>query len=220
VFLNLCWKQVLTVYLSGPIVRISARELHIADSKFYENFFTSKLDKDPALYDMLNLPLSTIGTVEHELHRTRRAALNPFFSRSNINAQVPIVQEKANLLVEQLSTSADLDQPVRLDISFEALTIDVITQCAFGKSYDSISKCYTGKRSSHHSYSAGNMQLAFETNETFVLAQKSDHINRMFPPVRRFLNAIPSGFLLFLVPRLKGVVDLQVSSIPNHCDNL
>lgn len=60
---------------------------------------------------------------------------------------------------------------------------------------------------------ADNPQLAMEMSETLNLAAKCNHINRAFPPVRRFLNSVPSSILVFLVPRLKAVVDLQVRPI-------
>lgn len=122
--------------LAGPIVRITPREVHIADSSFFDAVYTGRVDKDPAMYDMINAPQSIFGTTEHELHRLRRSALNPYFSRANIDAQVPVVQRKTLALCDLLLVSGS--QPVRLDVAFEALTIDVITHCAFGKSHGCI----------------------------------------------------------------------------------
>lgn len=123
---------------AGPIVRITPRELHIQDSDFYEKFNSSKLDKDGLFYDCTNLSQSAFGTKEHEVHRKRRAALNPYFSRSNIDAQVPLVKQKLQSFCEALHKSAEAGEVIRLDIRLHALTMDVVTQCVFGQSYGAI----------------------------------------------------------------------------------
>lgn len=126
------------MHFAGPIVRITPAELHIFDSDYFEKFYTLKLDKDPHYYNMTNLPLSGFGTTEHELHRKRRAALNPYFSRSNIDAQVPLVQGKTERLCKTFQQAAATGDVVRLDICFVSLTIDTVTECAFGISYGAL----------------------------------------------------------------------------------
>ena len=122
----------------GPIVRIGPNELHVNDSDFFLQYNSANNDKDRPFYDALNLSNATVGTSQAELHRKRRAALNPYFSRGNIDAQAPIVQGKALLLCEQLRKSVDTKLPVRLDVSFESMTLDIVTQCAFGQSYGAL----------------------------------------------------------------------------------
>ena len=120
---------------TGPIVRINPLELHVNDIEFYDEIYASG-SRQRDVYDFsrrgLDAPLALGGTVKHDLHRHRRDALNPFFSKENVTKLEPLIQDKVNLLCDRIS---NVEQPIVLSNAFMALTVDIIGQFAFGKNY-------------------------------------------------------------------------------------
>ncbi|KAI0809864.1 trichodiene oxygenase [Xylaria sp. FL0064] len=100
----------------GSIVRISPYELHISNPHFYEKIYTreGEWDKYTFTYNEFGAPLSTVCAIDHSVHKRRRAAVNPFFSKASVAAK--------------LSLSAVIS----------ALTRDVATEFILGKSYNSL----------------------------------------------------------------------------------
>ena len=49
--------------------------------------------------------MSASGTIPHELHRKRREALNPFFSKKNVMALEPLIRKKVLQLCGHLEAS-------------------------------------------------------------------------------------------------------------------
>ncbi|KAL9124190.1 MAG: hypothetical protein Q9217_006456 [Psora testacea] len=122
----------------GPIVRISPRELHINDPEFYDELYVGgsvrKTQKYLWAVRMFGRSTSTFGTVEHEVHRVRRAALSPFFSKSSVQRLEPIVQSVVDKLVSRLQDLKGSGATVNVIDAFAALTGDVIWQYAFAAS--------------------------------------------------------------------------------------
>ena len=85
---------------------------------------------------MAGAPDSSFATASHDLHRTRRAALNPFFSKRQIANNEAQIQEKVDHLCQRLEECMANGQVVRLDAAYMALTMDIITEFAFGKPYN------------------------------------------------------------------------------------
>ena len=117
------------------MVRINPSELHFNDIDFYDEIYASS-NRRRDVYDFsrrgLDAPLSLGGTVKHEIHRRRRDALNPFFSKENVTKLESLIKDKVNLLCDRIS---DSEQPVVLSNAFMALTVDIIGQFAFGENY-------------------------------------------------------------------------------------
>ena len=67
----------------GPVVRVTPDELHIRDSRFFEDFYAKNLHLDKEGW---NLKFGTEGgvltTVNGALHKRRRAALSPMYASS------------------------------------------------------------------------------------------------------------------------------------------
>ncbi len=85
---------------------------------------------------------SIFGTVQHDHHRVRRGALNPFFSQKSISAIEPLIQDKVDLLCTALGEYAPggtdekrAGKEIELGVAYMSLTLDIISHYAFGKSY-------------------------------------------------------------------------------------
>jgi cytochrome P450 len=74
-------------------------------------------------------------TPEHDIHRNRRAALAPFFSRRTVVQLESNIAAKVQTLCDRFSGFAKTSEVVRLDGAYSALTTDVITDYCFGKAY-------------------------------------------------------------------------------------
>ncbi|KAJ3498609.1 hypothetical protein NLG97_g985 [Lecanicillium saksenae] len=122
----------------GPIVRINPIHLHINDPEYIDEIYASgnrKRNRDPWYYrSEKNGPLgwSVFQTVDHDLHRMRRAALNPFFSMGSIQQLESMISDKVQKLCNRLKESHQHDQVVSLTAACAALTMDIISAYAFG----------------------------------------------------------------------------------------
>ncbi|KAF2503356.1 cytochrome P450 [Lophium mytilinum] len=120
----------------GPVVRITPHEVHIADPDFYDQVYaggTKRRDKPELFSRSGGVPESVFGTSKHELHRLRRAALNPFFSKAKVRALQPQMQKVIETFLMRLRTFQYTGQPMSASLGFAALSNDIAVQYAFGR---------------------------------------------------------------------------------------
>ncbi|PVH83062.1 cytochrome P450 monooxygenase [Cadophora sp. DSE1049] len=121
----------------GPIVRINPHELHVSDPDFYHTIYaggSQKRERDPYHTAPFTLSGSLLTSPPHDLHRKRRAALNPFFSQQSTRRLLPLLQERIDVLVAKLEELKDTGKVVNLLHAFSALSNDVISEYLFGTS--------------------------------------------------------------------------------------
>ena len=109
----------------GNIVRINPSEVHIADPEFFSEIYCNaqkKRDKWSWMVSGLFINKSLFGTVSHELHRERRAALNPLFSKSQVRKRQEDIQKRVDTLLERLRTAGQNKGIIDLKIAFAAFT--------------------------------------------------------------------------------------------------
>ncbi|KAF3008037.1 hypothetical protein E8E14_004587 [Neopestalotiopsis sp. 37M] len=112
----------------GPIVRISPYELHINDPEFFQSVYTREghWNKYDWSVSAFGAPLSTICTIDHETHRHRRAALNPFFSKANVAKRQDILWRLAEKLSSRIDEFAGSQtRQICLGAAISAFTRDV-----------------------------------------------------------------------------------------------
>jgi Cytochrome P450 len=87
----------------GPIIRIYPHEVHVNDPDFFDTIYSSER-RDKSEYHTRTTPnrLSAFGTTDHDLHRRRPAALNPFFSKGQIRKFSPWIQDRSDILCRRL----------------------------------------------------------------------------------------------------------------------
>ncbi|KAI0517465.1 cytochrome P450 [Xylaria bambusicola] len=126
----------------GPIVRISPYELHISDPDFYDKIYSreGEWDKYAWAYDAFGAPLSTICAIDHNIHKHRRAAVNPFFSKATVAAKSDIISRLVEQLCTRIDEFADESSMTKLSLSaaISALTRDVATEFILGKRYKNL----------------------------------------------------------------------------------
>ena len=126
----------------GPIVRITPNEVHLAEPDNYEKIYYmgSKFGKSPIFYNALCVPHSTFGTPPNDIHKIRRGALNPMFSRQKVLELERIVQQKADKVCKRMQAGVDAGAPVDLHHAFRAVSVDVISDFAFDRCYNFLDK--------------------------------------------------------------------------------
>jgi len=78
---------------------------------------------------------AAVGTMDHDLHRIRRSALNPFFSKQAVTRLEPVIQANVNRLHDRLADLSGTGTPVNMSDAFTCLSADVIGAYAFGEEY-------------------------------------------------------------------------------------
>jgi cytochrome P450 len=136
----------------GPVVRITPDEVHIATiSDDYEKIYHvgSKYAKSPNFYNALCAPHSSVCTVSNEVYKIKRGAMNPIFSRQRVLDVESIVQDKVGKVILRLENSISNprvgdESGVDLHHAFRAVSVDVISEFAFGSCYNFLDKDDTG----------------------------------------------------------------------------
>jgi cytochrome P450 len=79
--------------------------------------------------------LSGFGTVDHDLHCLRRAAINPFVSKQKVTALQPVIQRLVDKLCTKLENIRGSDEVVPIECALDAFTMDVTTKYSIDRSF-------------------------------------------------------------------------------------
>lgn len=137
----------------GPVVRISPGEVHVRDSGFFDTLHPgpggrkTHRDKWHRANRANGAPGSLASAGPHALHRARRAAVNPYFSKAAIaQLEAESIRAKVDLLCERLREHASPssaaagtgggEEVVDVGAAMTALTLDVISEYCYGDCYD------------------------------------------------------------------------------------
>ncbi|TVY27685.1 Cytochrome P450 monooxygenase [Lachnellula hyalina] len=176
----------------GPIVRVTPYEVHIKDSQFYNGFYGYR-DIEKHGWDVkIGNGNSILTTVHSDVHRRRRAALNPMFSRRSVMNLVPVIHEKLELLCKQFDEYVESHKPVNLTKAFPALTGDIMMEYFFGFTYSHVES--PGFLSFHEAY------LGFIS---------SGHIATQFPWFLPLMDSIPDSIVMRFFPLLSSLIRLK-----------
>ncbi|KAL9612071.1 MAG: hypothetical protein Q9167_003331 [Letrouitia subvulpina] len=84
---------------------------------------------------------SAFETLDHDLHRVRRAPWNPYFSKQSISRIQPLlIQTAVNRLCDRLADHQEAGKPVIMTNAYACLTTDIISEYAFPEGYDLLSR--------------------------------------------------------------------------------
>ncbi|KAH6706484.1 cytochrome P450 [Leptodontidium sp. MPI-SDFR-AT-0119] len=127
----------------GPIIRIRPDVLHMNDPEFIDPIYGGpgkRRDKYKIAINGFATPNAALGTTHHELHRTRRAPMNPFFSKQNVRRLEPVLQRTLKKVLGRLERSSKAGEPVVSNLLYSATTSDIISDYCFGESYNNLDK--------------------------------------------------------------------------------
>ncbi|KAJ9605728.1 hypothetical protein H2200_009577 [Cladophialophora chaetospira] len=180
----------------GPILRINPYELHVRDPDFYEVLYSGpgqKRDKWWWAVEMFGNSSSGFGTISHEVHRLRRAALNPFFSKQAISRMEPLIRELLEKLCARFERCRETGEPVDTLQAYAALTTDIITTYSFNTSYGCI----------------GDSNWKSEWPQAMVDSTTSVHLNKQFKWLFPAMQATPEWIVKKLNPAVMNIIDFQ-----------
>lgn len=115
---------------AGPVVRIGPNEVHVSDPNFYDELYTGisrKRHRDPFEVRGFGLPDAVLNSPDHDIHRMRRAALNPYFSKQAISRIDEVVRSKLDTLSSAMERSRKTNKPLDVELAFMALTVGWVT---------------------------------------------------------------------------------------------
>lgn len=180
------------MFLQGPIIRLSPYEVHIQDSEFFHVLYSQSRpwDKPKHLQHRFSNDNGLFPTPSHELHRHRRAALNPFFSKRKISEFAPVMQLQMTGLCNRLSREyRNSGKVLRLDWMFASYVADTVVAYCFENRYNWLE--------------APDFYCGFAEAMNSLL--DNVHLVTQFPWVARILSALPDNLLAKLNPDMNVV---------------
>lgn len=142
---------------------------------------------------MAGAPTSTSTTVDHDLHRQRRAPINPFFAKRAVVSLEPKIQQKVDTLCERFEALAGTGEPFRLDVAYGALTTDVITEYCFGYTYNYLLE----------------PDFKLEWRNSMVMVFEGSQFRRATPWLTLAMQQFPDKYILKMVPGLGSLINFQ-----------
>lgn len=188
----------------GPIVRIQPNEVHLSDQQHFETIYHvgSKYTKSPVYYGALCIPNSTHATASNEIHKRKRARLNPMFSRKMVLELEDVVHDKANKVIALTRAGIAAKQPVDLHHAFRCVSVDVITEYAFDKSYDLLDSPDLGAHFFRMVRGLGPAMYFFQ----------------QFPLMRDVTLKIPPSVAYYMGGAMRQVTTLQMEAVKQLSD--
>ncbi|KAI3395457.1 hypothetical protein diail_1320 [Diaporthe ilicicola] len=180
----------------GPVVRVNPDEIHVLDPDFFDAIYAGsgrRRDKWDWVTRSFGVDESLIGTLGHEEHRVRRAALSPYFSKQSVRALQPLIDRNTGILLRRLAALAGEGAPLRLDDAYAALTNDVVEDYAFGRS--------------EHRLEAAGFDPSFRN--AMLQGGKAAHVLKHFPAITEALRRLPGWLLRWLSPDMGAYTQLQ-----------
>lgn len=136
--------------------------------------------------NQFGMPESTFSTIDSSLHKLRRGALAPFFSRRNILALEPMITEKVEKTCSRLEEHKKSQSPIDLRLLFSCMTTDIITAYVFPHCFDLLS----------------TSDLSPAWRNTFTEGLRNFQWFKHFPGLWFVLRSIPDKVLLKMSPEM------------------
>jgi len=145
-----------------------------------------------------NHPLIAFGTVEHEIHRKRRAAISAFFSKRAVNDIEPWIHERTTTLCATVRHQQERDGSVELRVNFLAFTTDMIAAHALN-----------GSNPSNTLHLLQNEENAKEWQKTIAAVALLTGIVKQFPSLIPVALKLSVEYWMTIAPPLGRIVRLN-----------
>ncbi|KAF1994629.1 cytochrome P450 [Amniculicola lignicola CBS 123094] len=177
----------------GPIIRVTPHEIHIRDSRFFEEFYTKNAHVNKDGWDKrFGSEGGVLPTVDARQHKRRRAALQPMFSRRSILSFIHIIYRHLDTLSARMQEFESRKEPMNLSHAFPALTGDIIMDYFFGFNYGQL------KHPEFDSF-----------HDAFMKIAATGHVATQFPWILPLMNMIPDSITEWLQPAAKPLLKLK-----------
>ena len=126
------------------------------------------------------------GTIPHELHRTRRGAVAPFFSKALVQQLEPFVQAMVDKLISRIQMFKGSGTVINVIDMYPCLTTDIICQYAFASPYGYLDQ----------------PEFAPSWHKAVMEASEGTHFFKQFPWIESMMRKIPTSIVKKMVPTL------------------
>lgn len=172
------------------------------DPEFIDPIFGApgkRRDKYKVAINGMSAPNSALGTYHHDLHRARRSALNPFFSKANIRRLEPVLKQCLAKCLGRLERAGKEGTIMTAGLLYSAVTSDIISDYCFGESYNNLDK----------------EDLNKEFFDAFHEASKGYHVGCWNPWIVPVMTALPQWVVRIIMPQIDVFINLvNVRIIP------
>lgn len=155
------------------------------------------------------LPESMFGTNDHDIHRIRRAAVNPFFSKSAVRKLQPIVDERIEALLTRFRQFQVTKEPITLDYAFAAFTNGMFSSKDSRISLivvEDIAQEYAFARSDHR-VDQDDWEPTFY--HASVAGSTGGALIKQYPWLLPLMQSMPDSFMTWLDPNMRSYFGLQ-----------
>ncbi|KPI46010.1 Trichodiene oxygenase [Cyphellophora attinorum] len=115
----------------GPIVRIGPNEVHIKDPEFFDQLFNFS----PDFNKPWAAPDDIARTQSFDLHKVRRKALEPYFSKKAVLNLESTIREDAEELCQRLLEARSAQKPASITLLARCFTAEIMSEYIFGRPY-------------------------------------------------------------------------------------
>ena len=177
--------------------------LHINDPEYIDQLYGTagkKRDKYKIAVNGFATPNAGLGTIKHDLHRSRRGALNPFFSKQSVRRLEPILQRTLGKVLRNLAAAAKTGEPMRMNLLYSATTSDIIYDYCFGESSNNLDR--------------EDLNEPFFT--AFTEAGRGFHFACYNPWFVPMLRTVPMNIMVILMPQIEVFLTLVQVGLNSH----
>ncbi|KAL7772633.1 hypothetical protein CFE70_002593 [Pyrenophora teres f. teres 0-1] len=176
--------------LAAVTTWVTPNELHIRDSRFFEQVYPKNVHLDKEGWDKrFGCGGGLITTVDAQDHKRRRAAVTHMFSRRSILDFIHIIYRHIDTLSVRMQDFEARNEPINLSRAFPALTGDIIMDYFFGFNYNQL------KHPEFESF-----------HDAFIKIGGVGHVATQFPAILPIMNSIPDWITEWLQPATKTVL--------------
>jgi cytochrome P450 len=183
----------------GPIVRINPEEIHIDDVEYYDVVYCNStpgrpIDKTEKFRYRFSVPEATVQTATAEVHRRRRAAIAPCFSKARIRSRNGDLQAIIDRISDRLDTEyAGTGKTINVNFMWSAMASDIISEIGFAQRTN-----YWAEPDFMSPYA-----------QAIAQAVGAAHVMTHFGFLVTALNSLPDAVLAMLMPSFKPVLQFR-----------
>ncbi|KAL4810923.1 putative benzoate 4-monooxygenase cytochrome P450 [Aspergillus unguis] len=180
----------------GPIIRINPDQVHINDPEVYDEIYNQTNGRNVKAKNYAEVfgPYpATIGTQSHELHRTRRSALNVFFSKKSVMDLLPVMKRPIAVLRQRLLDASKTGETLNMKYMYAAVTLDIINDYCFARDPYYIHRPDFGRKN-------------FDDVDSFLSVSI---LNIHIPWLMRFTYSLPDRVNKILAPAMADILDFR-----------
>lgn len=180
----------------GPIVRINPDELHVKDSQWYDTCYSASRPSWKLLPVLKSVGMgkSTVAAEAPGRWAVKRRAMEPFFSRRNIAAFGPKMQENMARVIDRVKAEyVGTDRVLTIDHMWECFASDNIMDYAFDEHNDFIS--------------SPNFQSSI--NAGMNALTENSNILKHFPFIAQLIDGLPASWVGWIDPSVAPVLKVR-----------